>query len=795
MTNHNHQPARWRHFSLSFEQMCNFAAIADTKDAHKTLRELVIQCLAVLPDDRFENERMVGSSIDALFGLQIPVHEIQFALDLLITNGTVVRQADGGLALPLSARLDRQQRIEDSHLLERRVKEAWLQEVTVEYPTLPPDKTWKALCGYLARAFRRHGIQAAELLNPSFETYSEYNDSLSVLLDEAIKNADLDQPVLVRNAVSSFFVTVGRNADRARYIAQLADGTFSYFSLVVAPDVSAQFRGRLSPISLFLDTNFLYGILDLSASPQVAVSNDLLEAITKHALPFSLLHHDRTLRELSSSIDNYRNYLGSRNWSLDISRAAAGSRNLSGVVVRYHQRRLETGVDVDSFFRPYEHLDVILDQKSITKYVPQSDRTTERALLIGEYQEWLRQRSRTKSYNLIDHDMTLLDQVRQLRSSAQSTLDAGALLITCDFLLYRFDWETSRAAGKMASAVLPNLFWQILRPFVPADTDFDRSFAETFALPEFRIIGGDSSRVASKVLYILAGYEGLPEETAARMLSNDLLIRRLRTVQDDTQFQEYVETAIVAENAALSEENSSLNRMLLELRAESEAREKEFADERSRSEAEIAEERAKTGKEVGEAAQRAADAVALAEKEKETRIEAERKKSESEKTVADIQEQYDLLKSGIKAAAPSLCLIGIFVYTVYGTAWSWLRNHPESYALQAFVIIMLILLSCALFFKKWRKWFLGAAVLSFLPALVRVSGGLNDVHLCHHETSSACNCSELKPTIQNPQYKTHLLEKSLWGIGTLTQTLFEGSRDRFNGRTCAKEERLLRTSH
>src|SRR3972149_6796555 len=50
------------------------------------------------------------------------------------------------------------------------------------------------------------------------------------------------------------------------------------------------------------------------------------------------------------------------------------------------------------------------------------------------------------------------------------------------------------------------------------------------------------------------GYKDFPEETATRMLSNDLLIDQLRRAENDKVFQEYVESAIVAQNAEFAEE-------------------------------------------------------------------------------------------------------------------------------------------------------------------------------------------------------------------------------------------------
>lgn len=540
-------------------------------------------------------------------------------------------------------------------------------------------------------------MQTAALLDPSLEVAPEYSESLSSLLEDTLKEVPGDGQPLLRNAITSFLAAAGRDPDRSTYIAQLADGAFNYFSLTVAPDVAEQFRKKLNSLILFLDTNFLYGILDITVNPQVTVSNDLLRAIQEYKLPFDLIYHARTLRELRTSIDKNKTYLGSRSWPMEISRAAVTSRNLSGVVVKYHQRRLETGIDVESFFRPYDHLDILLEAKNISVFNPLEDRTAERGILFNEYQDWLRQKGKdeTKPYNVIDHDTTVLDQVRRLRSSVKSSLDAGALLITCDYVLYKFDWECSRKQGQASSTVLPNLFWQILRPFIPSNSDFDRSFAETFAIPEFRTISGGSSKAGAKLLYILAGYKGLPEETAARMLSNDLLINRLKSAQDDEQFQQYIEAAIVAENTTLLEEKAALTQQLELERSEKEATKGQLREERLR-----------------------------AEKDRQARADAEKRAKEAEKSASEARARTDTLFSIAKGLLLSAALIGIFEFIVYGTSWDWLRSHPNSYGIQASLDSILILICVGLFVRQWRKllWS-GGAIVAFLSVIFQLLGG------------------------------------------------------------------------
>ena len=90
------------------------------------------------------------------------------------------------------------------------------------------------------------------------------------------------------------------------------------------------------------------------------------------------------------------------------------------------------------------------------------------------------------------------------------------------------------------------------------------------------------------MLGLLAAYKDFPEETAIRLLSNDLLIDSLRATQDDEKFQAQVESAIASENQALLEERAALSRQVEALRADKEHIEKELAAEKAAAASEAA---------------------------------------------------------------------------------------------------------------------------------------------------------------------------------------------------------------
>jgi hypothetical protein len=309
----------------------------------------------------------------------------------------------------------------------------------------------------------------------------------------------------------------------------------------------------------------------------------------------------------------------------------------------------------------------------------------------------------------LHHDMTVLAEVRRLRSSARTSLEARALLLTCDYWLYRFDWELSRSEGRLACTVLPNLLWQVIRPLIPQDVDFDRSFAETFALPEFRSVRGQSSNAHTKMMGMLASYDGLPEETASRLLSNDLLLEQLRTSEDDNLCQQYIDSAIAHENTILIEERVSLQLKLERDRAEARVKEEQMQEEIERL-------------------RRHADRLSADAKASSSRLADERQETEVvvETLQRDIgQAREARLTAGREAKAAmsraenaeaKLATILSCVVSVVGCSlifgithllpWPWLRDHQNAYALQAAMCAAIIVASLALFRKAHRTKFL-----------------------------------------------------------------------------------------
>ena len=653
------QKAKSNNFSAAFERMCNFVAISETQGFFETLSALILQCFLLL-EEEVTNSRQLGDAINILFGLQVSIFDVQKTLDNLREDGLITFNNDTfKLAQDVEARLQKQ--LDEATSLEIEVRTSWFEEISINYPTLPPEKMWQVLRIYLAKSIRRHGIQSVAYLDPSIDTNDEYSNGLSALLRQAIKETyDANEQLQsdAANAISGFLATVGLHQNRIKYIAQLADGAFNYYSLTVDPEVAEEFRKNLQPLTLFLDTNFLFGILDLHVNPLVDVSNQVIDAVTKYSLPFGLRYHESTDRELRSAIGYYGDRLKTNKWKQSLSRVAANTRNLSGIELKYHEKNAQTPLDVDSFLRPYEHSDVLLKERHIDIYrVAANHRLQEKADLLHEYNEFLNFRKKNKSASLVDHDVTVLDTVQELRNNADTTLSAGSLLLTCDYLLYKFNSELSRKQHRRAFVLLPNLFMQVLRPFIPATDDFEKSFAETFAIPEFRIVGSGAARASSRLLSLLANYADFPEPTAAKLLSNDVLLEQLETVEDDVKFQEAVEAEIVNQNNSLLEEKAQLEQQLEIEKQEKQRQEKVLRD------AQVNLAKAKDDAQI--ALSVAKDEKLKRQKEEEVHRTSELKAQQAEKSLLEARKRIEnLITIGSVVVSSGL---GIIIYPLITT--------------------------------------------------------------------------------------------------------------------------------
>jgi hypothetical protein len=764
--------------NLDLQQMYSFVAIQKSQDGDEVLRQLVLHSFLLTERSALQDADAIVNVLRDFFGLEINTERIQEALDYLAARKQIVRNVAGEIDIVPILRGKLNRKVDEANKLQEKVKQQWLAECKALWPDLDETLAWNTLEMYLTDVFKQHGMLTVSLLDPSVQVPPEYEQSMGAILQAAlIQCCDAPQRSVIEESVVGFFAQAGMDEDRATFIAQLTDATFSYVSLAVPPAVASQLRAQLKPLTLFLDTNVLFGLIGLDESTRAKPAKEIVELLIKHKLPFRLRYHERTDKELRNTLERVTTSLTSRYWPPSVSRAAASSPKVSTIARLYHRRNGDTSLTAQTFFEPYEHPDVLLGDHEVKLYRDHSSGQEDRIYdLIHEYTSFLKQFGREKPYEAIDHDVRILDCVHRLRSKAPSSLDAEALCLTFDFVLFRFDWGRGRKQGTPPSIILPNIFLQLLRPFLPASSDFDKSFAAAFAFPAFRSVDQKGNAAASKLLEILAAYKDIAEETATALLANNLLLHQLKAAETDEEIHNLVDSAIAAENTALIRDRRALEDELASVRA----REEIALADKSHVVTQLEHEVGKLSNQISEARQRSIQAEEALEREKSavleqaqraeaeasSRAEAEKRAIEAEAEAINFQARLQQLEQqaeqdaverqqrqyrlavrneSLKGITLGIVTSILIELTVRQLSFTWLLQHPNSYGIRLGTYGMLTAIMIGIFRKPWRSYCWGTAALAMVVTLIQLLGG---PRRDSHEQGKLIEESPMRPGMQ-----------------------------------------------
>lgn len=459
----------------------------------------------------------------------------------------------------------------------------------------------------------------------------------------------------------------------------------------------------------------------------------MIEAIRRHKLPFKLYYHEETLRELRRVIGSAGDDLKSRRWQQSISRAAVEAGVVHGITRTYHVLNAETSIDPEVFLSKYEHIEELLNDAGLTIYRTSSDPRLDeqRHLLVADYKQFVDSYRplRPKPYEALNHDMAVWQTVFRVRRKSSMVFGVGAYFLTIDHLLHRFDAIRLKEKDTLGVVILSNQFMQLLRPFIPTNQEVDESFVEVFAVPEFRTVVRDYATTSKKVFSYLSTFSDVKEETAVRILMDQVLADQLRDLEEGSkEFQDLVDHAIAKENLALHQQAN-------ELKA-SAASAHEKAHSLERAVIEKTEELQRLDAERLFAIQAVRDAndqaSAAAQRAQEAETTLQRVSAEHVTTIRDHTSAITKLEGRIDRYSQIVRIcIGIFValggtvaIVVLGrlVSWPWLDNHPNRLGLYACAMLAVLCVGWAIADEKRRSIALGALILPILIAVLTMLG-------------------------------------------------------------------------
>jgi len=481
-------------------------------------------------------------------------------LDLLCSSNMLIRVPDERYKISETALKEFEKRLKEAEEVESKSKNKFFEILSKCCPSLDAESTWQKVNKELViPIIQIMGARTYELLagveldldrDMTFHGYiekypPEIRKSLQTAITTFLDPKDATVRAYILNHLNSFFFLEAGNLkeDTLKTISRLSS---------------------LKPTFLiFVDTNFLFSILELHENPSNEAALLLQELIRQlsdkvtaklYVLPITVSEAKRVFIAYSQQMNQVRLTTSLAEASLDMG--------LKGIVQKYFEeiRKKNIAVSADLYFGPYiKDLISILKTKNVELFNEKTEkyktdrRVIDDILMQMEFEKKHQGRG-AKSYEQWEHDMVLWHFVHDKRPSPlESPLDTKYWIATVDFRFLGFDsYKKSTLQEPFQTCLHPSTLVQMLQFWVPRTAQFEEAMLSSLRLP-FLIQEFDpnSERVTIRIIEALGRYENigdLSKETIAAILMNDALRQKLAAESDITKQVELVREALIEEH-------------------------------------------------------------------------------------------------------------------------------------------------------------------------------------------------------------------------------------------------------
>ena len=244
--------------------------------------------------------------------------------------------------------------------------------------------------------------------------------------------------------------------------------------------------GKEAQFRVFVDTNFLFSLLELHENPSNAAARELLALILqlKSNPRVRLFIVSRTIDEAKASIASAKHRLSGIPTGGNFTRAAL-SAGFSGMAETFLTERLRRGgtLTAEDWFDPYLNDFVAVTRgkgveffnQNLDSYSVRQD-VVDDILYVQDFEKRFDEGKR-KSYQKVAHDMILWHFVSDQRPAyIESPIDARDWILTVDFRLIGFDeYKRRKAESKIPLCLHPTSLIQLLQFWVPRTKEFEEA--------------------------------------------------------------------------------------------------------------------------------------------------------------------------------------------------------------------------------------------------------------------------------------------------------------------------------
>lgn len=492
-------------------------------------------CKAIIIDTLLETVRPLtqtelSSEITSLFHILVSVERLTQQIQALSDEGIILFDDNDHIYINPS----RQPDFIITQLKETSIKKeatiAWVDDIRArqEVPLELDKNLSQALPVFLRSLFVKHGVLSYELLTST-------NDPGTFDLKEIAHNVALQFDEVHRSEIEALLPSVFQSLHHERvleYLKHSIEKAVGYISEVISDENLSQITDALKDLTIYLDTNTIYRLLNLQGNSRYEAIKETIEFCRKYSVKLKI--SALTKKELTSRLKYDANVLIQFPTKTNLAQAGYRYRTSDNYVSTYWLKAKTTKVSVEDFIAYYQNFDILLEAEQIEVEEIEIDEEAliERAkYLYGKMS--IRDALHEKSDFGLWHDAYNFAYVQKMqKTDAKNAIDSRCLFLTTDQALTSFQREDYEAKNAAPVVIAPSQLLQMFA-FSTADSGYEETFIKFFASSSlgasFRYNNDDIQEILSRIGH----YNGVSAEIAERILARELVNSRYFTATNE----------------------------------------------------------------------------------------------------------------------------------------------------------------------------------------------------------------------------------------------------------------------
>ena len=566
----------------NIDEVISALYLAKSDNREKMLSDLILTVMYNI--DCKVNIKDLNSHIDKIFHLKPIEYELQECLDNLVENEKISQQNGYYKLLDVSSQYIHKTQLQLISTNDKRYTsfKKIILNLSEEDNFEEKDTVllWDVFNEYLLECFMTFGKKAINIFLPYKNDFLGNDSELLKKFISRIENTDL---IKVFKKLTLEYPNL-LNDSELRHLTNLATRAEKFYSLGILKEEYEQIKNlQIKDLTVVLDTNILYSILELRKHPEDTAINEIIRMAKEKQVDLRLIFLPKTYSELQKARYYLEKIIPKENYKISHVKALVESDKLDSFAKKYYINKLEDSETphpsqkVRYASDVLKNMEIIIYNNVFKELTDNEELLKESLIEYKDYERYFNNKSDTngwkfrlhKDISKIEHDVFLRESIKILKSKFSNESEMRFVCLTLDRSLIGFDQHTIKENSKDGDNVinpnfiLPSLFIKKIRPFIPITTNnYRKAFITSLTVPDYEKEDFEESLAVQKSMSFFKKLGIDDEEIIINCIKKELFLSEFIQHEKDNSVELFIKSEIALEIEQIKHEKEDLNQKI-----------------------------------------------------------------------------------------------------------------------------------------------------------------------------------------------------------------------------------------